>query len=83
MKDPTAKAAARNIAGAQRAARIDYLEDGQPARLWLDPATFRALAALTVTFTDDDGNRHIRFNEKAAQLAHELSGRAPTKGIPS
>lgn len=63
-KDPTANAAARNVTGRERAAMIQYREDGQPARLWMDRATFQRLATLVVTLTDDDGERHIRFLEE-------------------
>ncbi|WP_144797724.1 hypothetical protein [Microbacterium paludicola] len=63
-KDPTANAAARNVTGRERAAVINYREDGQPARLWMDRATFHKLARLVVTLTDDSGERHIRFPEE-------------------
>ncbi|UUE19879.1 hypothetical protein [Microbacterium sp. J1-1] len=63
MKDPTANAAARNVTGQERAAVIRFNEDGQPARLWLDRATFTKLASLVVILTDDEGERHIRFRE--------------------
>lgn len=76
MKDPTAKAVARNVAGLDRAARLDYLEaDGRPARLWLDQVTLRRLARLVAEFTDDDGERHIRFNEKAVHLLEQVDRR--------
>lgn len=63
MKDPTANAAARNATGRERAAVINYREDGQPARLWMDRATLTQLARLVVILTDDNGERHIRFPE--------------------
>ncbi|MCM3779872.1 hypothetical protein [Microbacterium hydrocarbonoxydans] len=64
MKDPTANAAARNVTGQERAAVINYREDGHPARLWLDSATLNKLASLVVILTDDTGERHIRFREE-------------------
>lgn len=82
-KDPTANSAARNVGALQRAARLDYMEDGYPARLWLDVATFRGLGRLVIELRDDDGNRHIRFNEEARQLLEQLTGQAPRKGTNS
>lgn len=64
MKDPTANAASRNVTGQERAAIIQYREGGQPARLWLDSATFTKLASLVIILTDDAGERHIRFHEE-------------------
>lgn len=64
MKDPTANAASRNVTGQERAAVINYHEDGQPARLWMDSATFNKLATLVAVLTDDMGERHIRFREE-------------------
>ncbi|PVE95011.1 hypothetical protein [Microbacterium sp. TPD7012] len=63
MKDPTANAASRNVTGQERAALINYREDGRPARLWMDNATFTKLASLVVILADDQGERHIRFRE--------------------
>lgn len=62
-KDPTANAAARNISAQQVAAKISFHEDGQPARVWMDLATWRKLMSMVVTLTDDRGERHIRFPE--------------------
>ena len=79
MKDPTAKAAMRNVGGQQRAAYLIYRnENGQPERLWLDLETIATLGRLVFNFTDENGERHIRFKEEAAAgkaTASQPSGR--------
>lgn len=81
MKDPTAKAAERNVEGGQRAAYLVYRnEDGQVERLWLDLDTLAQFGHLVGNFTDDDGNRHVRFKKETLALLEQREGRAPTKG---
>jgi hypothetical protein len=75
VKDPTARAAARNVEGTKRAAVLTYRNpEGQPDRVWLDPDTLKVLITLVYSFTDEGGERHIRFKQEAGEALERLTG---------
>lgn len=84
MHDPTAKAAAANVDGAQVAAILTFRNtDNQPEQRYLDVVTLATLGRLVRGFRDDHGRIHVRFKEEAAALLEQSDGQAPTRGTNS
>lgn len=68
MKDPTAKAAMRNIEGNRRFAVLQYREGTTREVVWLDPYALRNFLENHVILTADDGERHARVKEPKSDL---------------
>lgn len=82
MKDPTAKAAERNVETSDRAAALVF-RGATSERVWIDRETARTIAGMLHVRRDEAGDLHGRINEKTAALLEQNGGQTPMEGINS